>query len=80
MSDAILSSGSLVDQARLVAGLHDFGEDTWQEGPERLLEFLRGEARLHRDPLKVLASVASLSESGPACRATRPTSASRACR
>jgi hypothetical protein len=46
MSDAILSSASLVDQARVATGLDDFGEDSWQEGLERLLDSLRGEARL----------------------------------
>jgi Sulfotransferase family len=46
MSDAILSSASLVDQARVATGLDDFGEDSWREGLERLLDSLRGEARL----------------------------------
>lgn len=46
MSDAILSSACLIRQARAATGLDDFGEDSWQEGLERLLDALRGEARL----------------------------------
>jgi hypothetical protein len=37
----------LVTTARNATGLDDFGEDTWQEGLERLVAALRAEARLH---------------------------------
>ncbi len=46
MSDEVLNSTSLVDQARAATGLEDFGEDTWQEGLDRLLDALHTEARL----------------------------------
>ena len=42
----ILNATALVDQARLATGLEDFGEDTWQEGLDRLLDALLTEARL----------------------------------
>ncbi len=46
MSDEILNATALVDQARLATGLEDFGEDTWREGLDRLLDALLTEARL----------------------------------
>lgn len=36
----------VVDEARTATGLEDFGEDTWQEGLERLADALAGEAAL----------------------------------
>ena len=46
MSDEILNRTSLVSQARAATGLEDFGEDTWQEGLDRLLDAFLAEARL----------------------------------
>ena len=46
MSDEILNRTSLVSQARVATGLEDSGEDTWQEGLDRLLDALLAEARL----------------------------------
>lgn len=40
-----LDAGRLVEQACTQTGLSDFGEETWQEGLERLVDSLRAEAR-----------------------------------
>jgi len=40
-----LDAGRLVEQACARTGLSDFGEETWQEGLERLVDSLRAEAR-----------------------------------
>lgn len=37
----------LIDKARAATGLSDFGEDTWQEGLERLIDSATREARLN---------------------------------
>ena len=53
MSDAVPTADEVLDADRLVAevvaetGLDDFGEDSWREGLERLVESWRSEARLH---------------------------------
>ena len=40
-----LDAGRLVEQACTQTGLSDFGEETWQDGLERLVDSLRAEAR-----------------------------------
>jgi len=47
MSESVLDAGRLVSQAREAVGLEDLGEDSWQEGLERLLRALREEAALN---------------------------------
>lgn len=53
MSDATPTPAEQLDRERLVTevvaetGLDDFGEDTWQEGLERLVDSLLTEAQLH---------------------------------
>jgi hypothetical protein len=42
-----LDARRLADQACAQTGLSDFGEDTWQEGLERLVDSLRRDARLN---------------------------------
>lgn len=44
--DLVLAAEKLVAQARETTGLEDLGEDTWQEGLQRLIEAFREEARL----------------------------------
>lgn len=46
MVDDVLNANALVARARADTGLEDLGEDTWQEGLERLLDSLLAEARL----------------------------------
>jgi hypothetical protein len=46
MSDRI-DTKKVVDDALVATGLDDFGEDTWQEGLERLADSLAGEAALN---------------------------------
>jgi hypothetical protein len=48
-----LDAKRLVDQAREGTGLEDLGEGTWQEGLERLVEALDGEARLNEVGVQV---------------------------
>jgi hypothetical protein len=47
MSETVFDVDRIVTTARDATGLDDFGEATWQEGLERLVGALRGEARLH---------------------------------
>ena len=42
-----LDADALVAEVIEATGLDDFGEDTWREGLEQLLDSLRSEARLH---------------------------------
>lgn len=44
---AALDPDRLVDAASTATGLDDLGDDTWQEGLDRLVDALRAEARLH---------------------------------
>ncbi|MCU1400088.1 MAG: hypothetical protein JWN62_3197, partial [Acidimicrobiales bacterium] len=46
MTHAVLNAATLTDRARAETGLDDFGEDSWREGFERLLESMVSEARL----------------------------------
>ena len=50
-----LDENALVSQAREITGLDDFGENTWQEGLERLLSALREEAALNEIGVQVAA-------------------------
>jgi len=50
-----LDRSALVAAAVEAAGLDDFGEPTWQEGLDRLLEDLRAEARLHELGVEIAA-------------------------
>ena len=47
MTSGVPSLDQLEDQARQVAGLDDFGEETWREGALRLIEGLNREAGLN---------------------------------
>src|SRR4051812_22754353 len=47
---------NLVATAVAEAGSDDFGEDTWQEGLDRLLDDLAAEARLHELGVDVVAA------------------------
>ena len=46
----------LVDDATAATGFHDFGEPTWQEGLDRLLDSLTGEARLNELGVTIIES------------------------
>ena len=46
----------LVDQAITATGLHDLGEPSWQEGLDRLLDDLVGEARLNDLGVEIVLS------------------------
>src|SRR4051794_16020273 len=53
----VLNASALVARARAEAGLDDFGEDTWQEGLERLLDSLLAEARLSEIGVHIAAAM-----------------------
>jgi len=55
--DGPLAFRALVDGAQAATGLSDFGEDTWQEGLERLLASLRTEACLNAVGVGVAAAM-----------------------
>jgi hypothetical protein len=52
----VLTVGSLLAAATEETGLTDMGEDTWQEGLDRLLHSLRTEARLNEIGVEVVAA------------------------
>lgn len=47
MANEALALDRLVEEASQAAGLDDFGQPTWREGAERLIEALNGEAELN---------------------------------
>ncbi len=55
--DGPLTLGALVAGAQAATGLSDFGEDTWQEGLERLLVSLHDEAQLNAIGVEVAAAI-----------------------
>ncbi len=55
MSEVTLDADQLVELACSTTGLDDFGEPTWQEGLERLLDALREEARLNELGVQIAA-------------------------
>ena len=57
MTDDVLNANALVARARAETELDDFGEDTWQEGLQRLLESLLAEARLSDVGVHVAAAM-----------------------
>ena len=57
MIDDVLDANALVAKARADTGLDDLGEDSWQEGLERLLDSLRTEARLSEVGVHIAAAM-----------------------
>ena len=57
MTDHALSADGLAAAARAATGLDDFGEDTWREGLERLVDSLHSEARLSEIGVHVAAAL-----------------------
>jgi Sulfotransferase family len=56
MATGRLDRGTLVEEAVTRTGEEDFGEPSWQEGLDRLLDSLRSEARLHEIGVEIAAS------------------------
>lgn len=57
MTNDVLHATTLLDRARTETGLDDFGEDTWQEGLDRLLDSLSAEARLSEVGVHIAAAM-----------------------
>ena len=56
MGDLSFDRDQLVDDAIVATGLDDFGEPTWQDGLDRLLDSLAGEARLNELGVTIVES------------------------
>ena len=57
MTSDVLNAAAMVDRARADTGLEDLGEDTWQEGLDRLIDSLLSEARLSEVGVHIAAAM-----------------------